>query len=100
VAVIQRMYYRSSSAGGRRPFPLEAMLRIHVQQQWFTVSDPLMEEMLIDTPCFRFFAEIKTMEGLIPDETTILAFRHLMEKHDFGQQIFEVVKAHLNARAT
>ncbi|WP_255111807.1 transposase [Synechococcus sp. RedBA-s] len=65
------------------------MLRIHLLQQWFTLSDPLMEEMLIDTPWFRRFVGIETMEGRIPDETTILNFRHLLEEHRIAEQILE-----------
>ena len=68
------------------------MLRIHLLQQWFTLSDPLMEEMLIDTPCFRRFAGIDMVSERIPDETTILNFRHLLEEHGIGERIFEAVK--------
>jgi transposase, IS5 family len=49
------------------------MLRIHLLQQWFTLSDPLMEEMLIDTPCFRRFAGIETMDGRIPGPISSLS---------------------------
>lgn len=70
LALIEPVYHKPSSKGGRPPIPLEVMLRIHLLLQWFTLSDPLMEEMLIDTPCFRRFAGIETMEGRIPDETT------------------------------
>jgi hypothetical protein len=52
-ALIRPVYHQPSSKGGRPPFRLEVMLRIHLLHQWFTLSDPLMEEMLIDTPCFR-----------------------------------------------
>jgi len=76
------------------------MLRIHPLQQWFTLSDPLMEEMLIDTPCFRRFAGIGAMDGRIPDETTILNFRHLLEKHRIAEQIFKAVKQILSERGT
>ena len=68
------------------------MLRIHLLQQWFTLSDPLMEEMLIDTPCYRRFAGIDMVSERIPDETTILNFRDLLEEHGIGEQIFEAVK--------
>jgi transposase, IS5 family len=50
LALIDPVYSKPSSKGGRPPFPLEVMLRIHLLHQWFTLSDPLMEEMLIDTP--------------------------------------------------
>jgi IS5 family transposase len=54
-----------------------------------------MEDALIEVPTMRRFAGIDLMSDRIPDETTILAFRHLLEKHDLGDQIFEAVKAHL-----
>ena len=91
-ALIRPVYHQPSAKGGRPPFSLEVMLRIHLLQQWFTLSDPLMEEMLIDTPCFRRFAGIDMVSERIPDETTILNFRHLLEKHGIGEQIFEAVK--------
>jgi len=65
---------------GRRPYPLGSMLKIHFMQQWFGLSDPAMEEALWETPLLRGFAGISfDFEG-IPDETTILKFRHLLEK--------------------
>ena len=74
------------------------MLRIHLLQQWYSLSDPAMEEALIEVPTMRRFAGIELISDRIPDETTILTFRHLLEKHDLGAQIFETVKAHLNSR--
>jgi IS5 family transposase len=56
-----------------------------------------MEDALIEVPTMRRFAGIDMISERIPDETTILAFRHLLEKHDLGKQIFEVVKVHLKA---
>jgi IS5 family transposase len=74
------------------------MLRIHLLQQWFTLSDPLMEEMLIDTPCFRRFAGIDMVEDRIPDETTILNFRHLLEENRIAEQILETVNQSLREK--
>ena len=71
------------------------MLRIHLLQQWFTLSDPLMQEMLIDTPCFRRFAGIDMIDGRIPDETTILNFRHLLEERRIAEQFLERVNESL-----
>jgi IS5 family transposase len=73
------------------------MLRIHLMQQWYDLSDPAMEDALIDVPTMRRFTGIDLISERIPDETTILAFRHLLEKHDLGNQIIETVKAHLKA---
>ncbi len=67
---------------GRRPYRLRSRLKIHFMQQWFGLSDPAMEEALWETPLLRDFAGISfDFEG-VPDETTILKFRHLLEKHD------------------
>ena len=66
-------------------------------QQWYDLSDPALEDALIEVPTMRRFAGIVLISERIPDETTILAFRHLLEQHDLGDQIFEAVKAHLKA---
>ncbi len=95
LTLIHPVYHQPSAKGGRPPFPLEVMLRIHLLQQWFTLSDPLMEEMLIDTPCFRRFAGIDMIDGRIPDETTILNFRHLLEEHQIAEQVLERVNESL-----
>ena len=71
------------------------MLRIHLMRQWYSLSDPTMEEILIEMPSMRHFAVIDLISDRIPDETTILAFRHILEKHNLGDQIFEAVKAYL-----
>jgi len=97
IDLIEPHYPKTSSKGGRPPYPLASMLRIHLLQQWYDLSDPAMEDALIEVPTMRRFAGIDMISDRIPDETTILTFRHLLEKHDLGQQIFEVVKAHLKA---
>jgi transposase, IS5 family len=68
------------------------LLRIHLLQQWYSLSDPAMEA-LIEVPTMRRFAGIELISDRIPDETTILSFRHLLEKHGLGEQIFDTVKA-------
>ena len=98
IELIEPHYPKMSKKGGRPPYPLATMLRIHLLQQWYSLSDPAMEEALIEVPTMRRFAGIELINDRIPDETTILTFRHLLEKHDLGEQIFETVKAHLNAR--
>jgi IS5 family transposase len=67
-------------------------------QQWYSLSDQAMEEALIEAPTLRRFAGIDLISDRIPDETTILTFRHLLEKHELGEQIFENVKFHISAR--
>jgi IS5 family transposase len=82
---------------GRPPFSVETMLRIHFMQQWFTLSDPAMEEALHDVPLFREFAHL-SWDQRFPDETTILRFRHLLEKHKLADEILATVNAVLQRR--
>jgi len=98
ISLIKRHYPKASKKGGQPPYPLATMLRIHLLLQWYSLSDPAIEEALIEVPTMRRFAGIELISGRIPDETTILTFRHLLEKHELGEQIFETVKAHLSAR--
>lgn len=80
---------------GRPPFAAEVMLRIHLLQQFFGHSDPAMEEALHDIPLYREFAQLDVGTTRLPDESTILRFRHLLEAHDLGAQIREAVNAQL-----
>jgi IS5 family transposase len=68
---------------GRPPFELETMLRTHFLQQWFNLSDPAMEEAFFDTPLYREFVGLADNVRL-PDESTILRFRHRLEKHSLA----------------
>ena len=96
--LIEPIYPKVSSKGGRPSYPLATMLRIHLMQQWYSLSDPAMEDALIEVPTMRRFAGIDLISDRIPDETTILSFRHLLEKNKLGKEIFDVVKAHLKQR--
>ena len=82
--------------GGRPSFSVEIMLRIYFLAQWFGLSDLALEEALQDVPLFRDFAGLDLGSTRIPDETTILRFRHLMERHNIGQQIMDMVKQQLS----
>ena len=82
--------YYPEGKTGRPPFSLETMLRIHFLQQWFTLSDPGMEEAFFDTPLLREFAQLEEFSRL-PDESTILRFRHRLEKYKLAEQILRVV---------
>ena len=84
-------------ATGRPPFGHETMLRLHLLQQLFGLSDFAMEEALFETPLYRDFAGLGTNERL-PDRVSILRFRHLLEKHNLAKQFFETVNAMLKAR--
>jgi transposase, IS5 family len=87
-----------SIKGGRPPFAVQTMLRIHFLQQWFNLSDPAMEEALYDTPMFREFAGLDMGEDHLPDESTILRFRHLLEANHLSVQILATVNATLMAK--
>jgi transposase, IS5 family len=78
--------------GGRPPMPMERMLRIYFMQQWFNLSDPLAEDQLYDSESMRRFAGIELAEDTIPDETTILNFRHLLEEHQLTEEIFAEIR--------
>jgi len=83
---------------GRHPHDLERMLRIYFLQQWFNLSDPQAEDAIYDSESMRRFAKVELSEDKIPDETTILRFRHLLEKHRLTEAIFEAVKDLLSER--
>jgi IS5 family transposase len=85
--------YYPKAGRGRRPFPLSAMLRIHLMQQWFGYSDPGMEEALHDVPMLREFAGLDAGEDAMPDETTILKFRRLLEAHQLSAALFSETAA-------
>jgi IS5 family transposase len=83
--------------GGRPPMPLEMMLRIYLMQQWFSLSDPAMEDALYDIESMRRFAGIDLSRDRVPDETTILNFRHLLETHRLTEKFFDAIGQHLDA---
>ena len=80
--------------GGRPPFPIETMLRIHCLQLWWNLSDPAMEEELHERPLYRRFVGLEGAARM-PDETTILRFRHLLEKHELAPQVLGTINAGL-----
>jgi IS5 family transposase len=83
---------------GRPPFAVETMLRIHYLQQWFGLSDPAMEEALHDVPLYREFAKVSEGISRLPDETTILRFRHLLERHALAPDMLHLVNDILMAK--
>ena len=83
---------------GRPPFAVETMLRIHYLQLWFGLSDPAMEEALHDVPLYREFARLGEARSRLPDETTILRFRHLLERHDLAPDMLRLVNDLLQAK--
>lgn len=90
IALIEPHYPKAGS--GRPPLPLERMLRIYFMQQWFNLSDPQAEDSLYDSESMRRFAGVELAEDVIPDESSILRFRHLLEEHNLTAAIFVEVR--------
>jgi len=86
-------YYPKADGPGRPPLGLEKMLRIYFLQQWFNLSDPQAEDAIYDSESMRRFTRVELGHDPVPDETTILRFRHLLEQHGLTAAIFETVKA-------
>jgi IS5 family transposase len=83
---------------GRPPVGLSIMLRVYFLQQWFNLSDPGAEEALYESPALRRFAGVDLGRAPAPDESTILQFRHLLEKHDLGGAMLQTVNEYLESR--
>jgi len=89
--------YYPEGRTGRPPFALETMLRTHFLQQWFNLSDPAMEEAFFDVPLYGEFAQLDA-HGRLPDESTILRFRHRLEKHKLADGILATVNDLLSSQ--
>ncbi|MFW8564815.1 IS5 family transposase [Orrella sp. 11846] len=94
LALIEPVYPKGKN--GRPPYPLQTMLRIHFMQQWFALSDPAMEEALYDNHSMRQFSGLSLSESRMPDETTILNFRRLLERHNLSARILAEINAVLD----
>ncbi|MCW8161908.1 IS5 family transposase [Stutzerimonas stutzeri] len=92
--------YYPDSAGkrGRPPTPLERMLRIYFLQQWYGLADEALEDAIYDSQAMRDFVGIDLSIESVPDATTLLRFRHLLERHSLTQRIFEEINASLSER--
>src|SRR5271155_5445795 len=88
----------AKAGNGRQPVGLSILLRTYFVQQWFNLSDPGVEELLYESPVIRRFVGVDLGIASAPDETTILRFRHLLEKHDLGGLMLEAVNVHLEAK--
>ena len=82
----------------RKPVKLDIMLRVHFPQQWFALSDPEVEDALYESPVLRRFAGIDLGRAPVPDETTIVNFRHLPETHELCGQMLDVVNVYLGSK--
>src|SRR3972149_2398950 len=94
--VVREHYPKAGN--GRQPMLLERMLRIYFMQQWYGLSDPGMEDALYDSESMRRFADIDLEVDAVPDETTILNFRHLLERHNLTKKIFEKTQLYLTEK--
>jgi len=90
--------YYPRAGQGRQPLGLEKMLRIYFLQQWFNLSDPQAEDAIYDGEAMRRFARVELGEDVAPDESTILRFRHLLERHGLTKAIFDTVAGLLAER--
>ena len=85
--------YYGQAGKGRVPYPLESILRVHCVQLFYNLSDAAMEDMLYEVESVRRFTGIGLNK--VPEESTILNFRHLLERHELGKVLFETIKEHL-----
>lgn len=90
---VLRRHYRENDECGRPTMPARVMLRMYFLQQWFQLSDPGAEEALYDSASMRKFVGVELGQDPIPDETTILNFRHLLEEHNLTKLFFEKTNA-------
>jgi transposase, IS5 family len=90
--------YYPKAGRGRQPLGLEKMLRIYLLQIWFDLSDPQAEDAIYDSESMRRFAGVELSDDVVPDETTILRFRHLLENHRLTEAMFEKINGVLEAR--
>ena len=96
IALIEPHYPKAGQ--GRQPLGLEKMLRIYFLQQWFNLSDPQAEDAIYDSESMRRFARVELGDEVVPDESTILRFRHLLERHGLTQAIFDSITGLLEER--
>jgi len=86
------------SGGGRQPEPLEWMIRIYCVQQGYGRSDPGMEDALYDIESMRRFVKLNLASDAIPDETALLNFRHLLEKHQLTESLFKEINTYADEK--
>ena len=87
--------YYPKGKRGRPVRGIETMLRMYLMQNWFNLSDAGIEDTIYDSYAMRKFLGINFLEEQVPDATTLLKFRHLLEEHNIGQAIFEDIKNRL-----
>lgn len=95
-AVIDPFYPKAGN--GRPPIALERMVRMYFLAHWFNLADAALEEAVYDSEAMRQFLDIDLTRDLVPDETTVCKFRHLLERNNLGAKLFEEVGRHLQAK--
>jgi len=90
--------YYPKAGRGRQPLGLEKMLRIYFVQQWLNLSDPQAEDTLYDSESVRRFVGVELSDDVVPDESTILRFRHLLERHQLTAALFREIRAVLEEK--
>ena len=90
--------HRPEAVTGRKLKSTELMLRINCLQQWYGLSDPGVEDAIKDRLSFQRFLRLDPFTDTVPDETTILNFRHLLDEHNLQEAIFEAINAHLEEK--
>jgi IS5 family transposase len=99
IAALKPYYFPEAGTGrGRRPIGLERMLRMYCLQQWYALADEALEDAIYDSQALRDFVGIDLARESVPDATTLLGFRHLLEEHDLTKTIFETVNRRLRER--
>src|ERR1700674_465596 len=96
IALIEPHYPKAGQ--GRQPLGLAKMLRIYFLQQWFNLSDPQAEDAIYDSESMRRFAGVELSDDVVPDESTILRFRHLLEQHGLTEAMFQQVNGVLEEK--
>ena len=96
VACVEPHYFKGER--GRKPVGIERMLRMYFLQQWYALADEALEDALYDSQAMRSFAGIDLGVESVPDATTLLKFRHLLERHALTEGIFKEINAHLSER--
>lgn len=87
--------YYPSGKRGRPPKSIETMLRMYLMQNWFNLSDEGIEDAIYDSYAMRSFMHLDFLTEQVPDATTLLHFRHLIEENKIGKRIFDDVKSRL-----
>ena len=95
IAVIEPLYPRSGRVG-RQPIGVPKMLRMYCLQQWYGLADEALEDALYDSQALRDFVGIDLSRESVPDATTLLKFRRLLQDNDLTRALFDEINAHLS----